>query len=81
MAVQKKDGVMSCLCSTSVDLSKVDNTVPKKVGYFQVFDITVVGSIQRFSYAGVADIKSELLANGYRQFTVQIAGNNHGCIC
>ena len=78
MAVQKKGGVMSCLCSASFDVSRLERAVPDKEGYYQVYDIKDVdlGRIHHFSYAGEVDIEAKRLANGYKQYTAQSKGKN-----
>ena len=78
MAVQKKGGVMSCLCSASFDVSKLKRAVPDKEDYYQVFDIkdVDVGRIHLFSYAGEVDIEAKRLVNGYKQYAAQSKGKN-----
>ena len=78
MAIEFRDGVVTCLCSADVDISRFQRRLPTVGGMYQVFDIARMKVVQPklFSYTGVVVVRSEYLGNGYEKYTAQLEGKS-----
>ena len=76
MMVRTVDGVTSCWSAPIVDMSLLSQQFPSGPGEYEVFDISPmkIGSQSAVSHSSGFVVKSTIVKNGYRTFTVTMPG-------